>query len=452
MDSDKKVRVVRGPVGSGKSSAMVIELLKRAMGQAPDPKDGVRRTRAAIVRNTLPELKNTCLKTIQELIGPIIDYKVTDKAIWIRFPKVETEWLLMPLDTPEDVKRLLSLDLTFAWLSEVRELPVKILLDVLSRCNRYPSMMHGGPTWSGVIAETNSFDEDSDWNKVLEEKDLDGKPLPASWDYFIQPGARDPGAENRENLAPGYYEDLIENSSDAWIEQYVDNIIAPSLSGEAVFRSSFKSSFHVSPTDLLPIPSTMAVVGMDFGRHPASLITQIDPRGRLLCLDEVVSDNMGVEQHVREHLQPVFSRPEYNRIPVGVCGDPAGIARSQIGEESVFQALKRMGLAAQPAPTNAIDPRLRAVEKWLLQQRDGGGAILISPRCVNLIAALRSKYRYAKRKDGELQPLPEKKHPWSDIADALQYACLGHIAGVRGRMMRAPSRETGKKISSGGWT
>lgn len=452
MLSDRKVRVVRGPVGSGKSSSMVMELLRRASEQAPDA-DGIRRTRAAIVRNTLPELKNTCLKTIREMIGPIIDYRVSDKTIWIRLADIETEWLLMPLDTPDDVKRLLSLDLTFAWLSEVRELPLQILMDVLSRCGRYPSMLHGGPSWYGVIAETNSFDEDSEWNKVLEEKDLNGKPLPDSWDYFIQPGARDIGAENRENLTAGYYENLIENNTDAWVEQYVDNIIAPALSGEAVFRSSFKLSFHVAPHELRPVPSTLAVVGMDFGRHPAALITQMDPKGRLLILDEAYGDNMGVEQFVTTILKPIFAHQDYMRIPAGVVGDPAGRDRGQIGEESVFKALERLGLSSQPAQTNQIEPRLRAVEKWLLQQRDGGGAILISPKCVRLIAAMRAKYRYAKKKDGELQPMPEKKHPWSDIADALQYACLGHTQAVRSRLVRTRvDINPVTKKSSAGWT
>ena len=118
----------------------------------------------------MPQLESTSLKTIFELLRPIIDYRPSDTTIWIRQGDIEAEWILMPLDRPENVQRLLSLDLTYAWLSELRELPVQILLDVLSRCGRFPSMMHGGPTWHGVIGETNSFDEDCDWNKVLEEK------------------------------------------------------------------------------------------------------------------------------------------------------------------------------------------------------------------------------------------------------------------------------------------
>lgn len=450
--SDQRVRVVRGPVGSGKSSSMVMELLRRAAQQAPDPKDGIRRTRGVIVRNTMPQLKSTALKTIREFIGPIVEWEAQNHTVWIKQGDIEAEWILMPLDTPDNVQRLLSLDITYGWLSELRELPVKILQDVLSRCGRYPSMMHGGPSWYGVIGETNSFDEESDWNKVLEDGELDGKPTPKSWGYFVQPGAREAGVENKENLVPGYYEDLIENNSPPWVEQYIDNRIAPSLAGEAVYRASFKKHFHVAAQELQPIPGLMIICGIDFGRHPAAILTQMDMRGRLTCLDEAIGDNMGLEQFVATKLRPLLALPKYNRLPVGMVGDPSGIARGQIGEESVFKACKRLGFSAQPAQTNDIDPRLRVVEKWFLQQRDGGPAMLISPTCVTLVKALSSKYRYGRLKNGHLQPLPEKTHPWSDIADAHQYATLGHSGTVLARLVKTRHNRPATKPPSGGWT
>ncbi len=455
MRSNQRIRIVRGPVGSGKSSAMVMELLRRALEQAPDPKDGKRRTRFVIVRNTMPQLKTTSMKTINELLRGVAVYRAQDHTFDIKFGDVESEWIMLPLDTPENVQRLLSLDLTAGWLSELRELPPQILLDVLSRCGRYPSMMNGGPTWYGVIGETNSFSEDSPWNAILEEKDLMGKPLPNTWGYWVQPGAREPTAENKENLVPGYYEDLIESNSPEWVEQYIDNRITPSLSGEAVFRASFKSDFHIAKNELTPIPGTMLLVGMDFGRNPAAIITQIDPRGRLCVLDELCEAGMGIEQFVVSKLRPLLGSPKYARLPAGVCGDPSGVARSQIGEESVFAALKRLGLSAQPAQTNNIEPRLRAVEKWLLQQRDGGAALLISPHCNTLITALRSKYRYARSKGtGILQPVPEKTHPWSDIADAFQYAVLGHSGTIMARLVktRHDRNQQGSKTSWGAFT
>lgn len=453
MRSDQRIRIVRGPVGSGKSSGMVMELLRRALQQAPDPKDGIRRTRFVIVRNTMPQLKTTSMKTIQELLRGVAVYRAQDHTFDLKFGDVESEWIMLPLDTPENVQRLLSLDLTAGWLSELRELPPQILLDVLSRCGRYPSMMNGGPTWYGVIGETNSFSEDSPWNKILEEKDLMGKPLPATWGYWIQPGARDMNAENKANLVPGYYEDLMESNSPEWVEQYIDNRITPSLSGEAVFRASFKTDFHVAKSELIPIPGTMLVIGMDFGRNPAAVITQTDQRGRLVVLDELFESGMGVEQFITTKLRPLLAQPKYARLPAGIVGDPSGVAKGQIGEESVFQMFKRLGLSAQPAQTNLIDPRLRAVEKWLLQQRDGGAALLISPNCFSLIRAMQSRYRYARTKSGILQPVPDKGHPWSDIADALQYGVLGHSVTVLGRLIKVRrDHNAPRKTTSAGWT
>lgn len=453
MQSDQRIRIIRGPVGSGKSSGMVMELLRRSMEQAPDLQDGIRRSRFVIVRNTMPQLKTTSMKTISELLRNLAVYRAQDHAFDIKFGDVESEWIMLPLDTTENVQRLLSFDLTGGWLSELRELPPQILLDVLSRCGRYPSKMKGGPSWYGVIAETNSFSEDSPWNKILEEKDLMGKPLPATWGYWVQPGARTANAENKENLVSGYYEDLIESNSNEWVEQYIDNRITPSLSGEAVFRASFKTDFHVSKNNLLPIPGTMLVIGMDFGRNPAAVITQTDPHGRLVILDELIESGMGVEQFVTTKLRPLLAQSKYNRLPAGIVGDPSGVARGQVGEESVFGMFKRLGISSQPAQTNNIEPRLRAVEKWLLSQRDGSAALLISPHCSTLIRAMQSRYRYARTKAGVLQPVPDKGHPWSDIADALQYAVLGHSGTVLGRLIKIRrDHNAPRKTGSGGWT
>jgi hypothetical protein len=70
-----------------------------------------------------------------------------------------------------------------------------------------------------------------------------------------------------------------------------------------------------------------------------------------------------------------------------------------------------------------------------------------------LIAAFQSRYRFARKKDGELQPLPEKSHPWSDISDAMQYAVLGHSGTVLSRLnrVRRDSRSQ-PPPSSKGWT
>jgi hypothetical protein len=428
---------------------MFMELLRIAAEQEPDPEDGIRRTKMLVCRNTLPQLKSTCLVSIMQMLRPIAHWRPSDTTVQIRFGDVESDWLLMPLDTEDNIRKLLSLELTFAWVSEAREIDPEIVRNILSRCGRFPAKSRGGATRYGLIAESNSFSIDSPWYELLEEE------LPDNWELFKQPSAIDGRADWLQYLPDAYYTDLIESNSEQWVDQYVRNNYGPSLSGEAVFLNTFSTEFHVAENSLIPVPTQQLIIGMDFARHPAAVFCQIDPRGRLLILDEVEVENIGVEAFTREFIIPMLRSEKYRSCPAILIGDPSGVSRSQIGEESVFDALKRLGLLAFPATTNQIDPRIRAVEKHLIQQRDGGPALLIDPSCTVLIQAFQSRYRYKRKKDGAIDNTkPEKLRPWADVMDALQYACLGTSRNVQ---MRAAARLTAReypsnKIAVGAWT
>lgn len=443
------MRIVRGPIGSGKTTAMICELLRLACEQEPDPDDGIRRTRMLVVRNTMPQLKTTCLVSIMQFLRPIAEWRPSESTVRIRFGDVESDWLLLPLDSEQNIQRLLSLELTFAWVSEAREVDPELVKNALSRCGRFPSRTKGGATRYGLIAESNSFRTDSPWYELLEDN------LPDNWEYFVQPSALDPKADWLQYLPPDYYIDLIESNSPEWVEQYVENKYGESLDGQAVYKHSFNREFHVAKNSLQPIPTVPIVVGMDFARWPAAVFCQVDARGRLLILAELEHENLGVEAFTSEYVMPLLAADRFRACPHYVVGDPSGVSRSQIGEESVFDALRRLGLPAYPAMTNQIQPRLRAVEKFLLQQRDGGPALLIDPSCHILIQGFQSKYRYKKRTDGQIDDTkPDKQRPWADVHDALQYACLGTSRAIRTRAInRAMRREyASEKIPVGAWT
>jgi hypothetical protein len=448
--SDARVRIVRGPVGSGKTTAMIAELLKVACTQAPDPRDKMRRTRMLVVRNTMPQLKQTCLESIMNFLRPIASWHPSDSTVKFRFGDVESDWLLLPLDRPQNIQRLLSLELTMAWISEAREVPVDIVKQVLSRCSRFPArQLAGGPTRWGMIMESNSFRIDSPWYEFLEEH------LPGNWEYFVQPGARDPMADWLGLLDPDYYPELIETNTEAWVHQYVDNHYGDALDGQAVFRNSFKKEFHVSKYPLIPSFHHPLIVGLDFARHPAAAVLQGDATGRMNMLAELDSGgNMGIEKFTNELLYPLLLTERFRGIPMYAVGDPSGADRGQIGEESVFQALKRLGVPAFPASSNHINPRLRAVEKYLLQQRNGGPAFIIDPSCKVAIAGFQSRYRYKTKTSGQLDDTtPDKIRPWADIQDAIQYACLGTSQRIQTRAMVARTMQRfSAPVPVGAWT
>lgn len=436
FQADSPFRFIRGPIGSTKTTATIMELVRRAGEQAPQS-DGIRRTRAVVVRNTLQQLKTTFLVSWMQILRPVSHWKVSESTIEFRMGDIELDVLLLPLDSEENINRLLSLELTFGICSEFRELDLGVVQSVLSRCGRYPSPIQGGPTWYGVWGETNSFTEDSAWYEFLEVE------RPKNVYYLIQPGAFDEGADWKQWLPNNYYENMMEANDDLWVDQYVHNKIGPSLSGQAVWRHAFDYKAHVSEKGLIVNPMQPLCIGLDTARNPAAVITQTDSRGRLLVLGECYKEGCGIEKFLTHELTPYLSQDRFKGCSVYCVIDPSSIKKSEIGEESVMQAINRLGFPAVPARTNSIDPRLRAVEKWMSRLEGGTAGLRLDKEwCPTLVQAMGSKYRYKKLKNGELDLKPEKTHPWSDIADALQYACLGANKQIMARALRIQPGES----------
>jgi len=445
MWDNSRLRFIRGPIGSAKSTACAMELFRRACEQEPDD-DGIRRTRMVIVRNTLPQLRTTCLETIRGLFRDFMTYKVSENKITIEVNDVHSEWYLFSIDTEDNINKLLSFEITMGWISEFREISPEIVQAVYSRCGRFPSKIHGGATFHGIVAETNSFSEDSPWYELLE---LD---RPSNWGYHVQPGGREPDAENVENLPETYYEDMVESNTEDWVDQYIDNHISASLAGSAVFKKSFVPDFHTSDT-LNFIPGKPLIIGMDTGRHPAAIIGQLDAWGRVLIHAEAHAEGMGMENFISTILRPLIAE-RFGNASVYAIIDPAGRQRSQIGEESVLDAIKRMGLSARLASTNNIDPRLRAVEKLFLANIGGKAAILIDTRyCPTLLRSLKHDYKYKRSKASkQLDETPDKNHPASDLCDGLQYLALGISNSLIGRELRAEEYVRKPAMPVGAWT
>ena len=470
MSSTAFVRILLGPVGSGKTTGIIFEMLKKACLQRKGP-DGFRRTRWAIVRQTLSQLKMTVLLDIMNWFRSIASYKVSESLVTIKFNDVISEWYMVPLEDPEDQKRLLSMQLTGAWISEAIEVNVDLVSAISGRCGRFPSAADGGPSWFGIIADTNAPIVGSDWHKLMEDE------RPIDWALFRQPSGLAPDAENLDwltqtpdtlKLAEGdpirisqgrtYYERLAANPNKDWVRRYVHAEYGEDPTGTAVFRESFRRTFHVT-RNFDVIHGMPLLIGQDFGRNPCSLICQPDHRGRLLVHEEILAEDIGLETHILKNLKPRLFQERYmGRLMAGV-GDPSGIARGPFLEENAFDVLIRLGIPAFPSVTNDIDARIRAVETLLHQQRDAGPAIIIDEdRCPMLVRALNGAYRFGKTKLGISKPLPEKTHPWSDVADCLEYVCLVYNAGLTGYITKRIQRGVKKKdrppskVTAAGWT
>jgi hypothetical protein len=476
------VRAIRGPIGSGKSVGCCIALLMMALAQHEQPQpDGstLRKSRFVVVRNTGPQLKTTTIKTWLDWFPEDVFGKMNWTPPYTHHIKrhgLDMEVIFLAMDTPADVEKLLSLELTGGWANEARELPKAVVDGLTSRLRRYPSMKNGGCVQPGLVMDTNSPDDDHWWPIMsgeapapdyLTEEDLLMLQRPDNWRFFTQPAGmnevfegegrnrrltgyeRNPGADNYKNLDPAYYNDLIRGKDRRWISIYVLNRLGSTVEGRPIYPS-FRPAAHV-PEEPLPILQNEPVyVGIDFGLTPAAVFAQ-RLRGRWLIQRELVTADMGAKrfaQLVRKMLVETYGRTEAK-----VTGDPAGDTRAQTDEETPFMVLRAAGLHAMPAHSNDFALRVDSVEEVLGRMSDGLPAFALDPACRVLRKAMESGYCYRRMQvsgagaEARFADKPEKNR-YSHIAEALQYLMLG---GGEGRALIRSGNPAKPTVAGRGW-
>jgi hypothetical protein len=359
----------------------------------------------------------------------IIDFEMEDGT------RVYSEVYFVALDRPGDVKKLKSLELSGGWMNEAVEMGKPVLDMLTGRVGRFPPKRWGGPSWSGIILDTNPPDDDH-WWYVLAEKEK-----PKGYQFFQQPPAiikrgdeyyPNPGAENIRNHATGYdyYLRQIPGKDPEWISVYLMGQYGSVEDGKPVFPE-FNDVIHVASEPLKPISGIPLILGMDFGLDPCCVFLQVTPRGQLLILDELVTKGMGVRQFIRDVLKPHIAN-EYPNNSLRIFGDPAGSQRAQSDERTCFDELASAGLPAEPAAeTNAFKARREAVASFLNKMVDGLPGFVMSPKCDYLRKALRGRYKYERLQvpgEARYKQTPCKNH-YSHISDALQYGCLAVDSG-----------------------
>ena len=448
MKDESFFRALRGPVGSGKSVCCCVELFRRALQQEKDS-NGVRRSRWAVIRNTNPQLKTTTIKTWLDWFPE----QEWGKFQWsvpythhIKRQDLDLEVIFLALDRPEDVKKLLSLELTGIWINEAREINKNIIDACSMRVGRFPSMKDGGCTWTGVIADTNAPEEDHWWPIMSGEVPIpdhipkeEAKMLvkPENWSFFTQPAGMleeknedgniigytpNENAENRNNMRKDYYPNIVQGKTKSWIDVYVMNRLGSIKDGKPVYPN-FAPDVHVSKEEIPVAAGVPIYMGVDFGLTPAAVIGQ-KVRGRWLLLQEIVAFDMGIVKFSEVLRQELLTRYPSNEVII--FGDPAGDFRAQTDESTPFQILRGAGLNARPAPSNDVALRLESVSTTLNRMVDGLSGLLIDFRCRNIIKGFEGGYQYRRiQVSGErYDDKPEKNH-FSHIHDALQYLMLG---------------------------
>lgn len=462
------VRGLMGPVGSGKSYACAAEIMLRAVRQEPSPRDGIRYSRFAVVRNSYPMLRTTTLKTWMELFPE----NIWGRAHWsppithhIKLPSrgaargVDCEVIFLALDQPKDVRKLLSLELTGAWINEARELPAAILAGLSHRVGRYPTKADGGASWRGIWMDTNPMDDDHWYFKYSEKGEAPKGKF--AWKFFRQPGGvleadaselpdepefngfiqsagrwwmTNPGAENLPNLPTGYYDQLVGGKNLDWIRCYAKGEYTFVQEGRPITPEYDDEAMSVDGLEFdqsLPLQ-----IGLDFGLTPAAVFGQKHPSGQWRILHELVTFDMGLERfgnQLKSEIETLFPKAE-----VIVWGDPAGQQRDQIFEVTAFDHLKTLGLLARPAATNDWKTRREAMAAPMIRYYDKKPGLMIDKKCQRTRKALAGGYYFSRVAMGSGQErfrdVPNKNEH-SHVGDAYGYLVL---QGEHRRMTKRP--------------
>lgn len=439
MQAKSFVKGIMGPMGSGKSSGCCLHLFQLALDQPPSPIDGVRRSRSVIVRNTYNELESTTIQTFNDWFPPdvwpgyylrtrppkrLIRFALDDGSVY------HMEFWFIALDREEHVRKLKSLEMTFAWVNEATEVPWPIIKMLMLRLGRYPGKRHGGAPNRCLIMDANPPPVQSWWHDLFEKK--------RTYPIFKQPSGLSPQAENIENLPPGYYTEMIATMEPEEINVLIHGQYGRTKKGEPVYGEHFNEAMHVSKEPLNALPKEMGrplVVGIDYGLTPAAVIGQQSPDMRWRLLREVVplADNgkslriMGAEQFaplLKQYLAAEFGAD----YPVQLWGDPAGNHRSQADSTQTATAMMwKHGLNVHPAPTNAIDARVLCVKMPLQRMIAGMPGFLVDARCQRTIAALSGDYHYKRTKLMGITNVSKdpEKNDASHVANALEYMLSG---------------------------
>ena len=455
------VKALLGSFGSAKSVACCFDMYFNAMIQ-PKQKDGKRRSRYAVTRNTYKELSDTTIKTWLDWFQHLGTYKVSDNSFMLKHGDVEMELLFRALDKPEDVKKLLSAEYTKAWVNEAKEVPLAVFQGLTGRVGRYPAEKDGGCVDPGVICDTNPPDEDSWFYDIFEVKMHKDPQVAEEYAIFKQPpGAVQvdgrwednigqvegiPEAENIHNLPEGYYRRMCIGKDREWIKVYAEGKYGFVQDGRPVFPQ-YNDLIHGSRA-FEADPELDLYIGLDAGLTPACTIAQLSKRGQLRVIDELNAKNMGMYQFARDAIKPHLATnyPGFKIYPYA-WADPAktrGEAAEQtaIGmlnddyiaesdrDDGVVQMPLDMPFTAIPAPGgNTLSPRLDAVNSYLTRLIDGEPAFLLHPRCAMLRKGFMGRYRFERVQvsgDERFKELP-KKNAYSHGQDALQNICKGTL-------------------------
>lgn len=476
-----------GPVGSGKTMAALQKGLRIAASQKPVARaDGVmvRKARIGVIRESYPSLQSTTLKSWFRIV-PEAEGDFSWKAPYThKFTKIlrreggqrdgrvleilECEFEFRAIGDLSVEEACRGWEVNAVIIDEADLQPANLVPFLTGRVGRFSDLDPSLVVDPQIILSLNMpdienhiyhllFDEASEvLGLTAEESEILASTLGDRKliEKFVQPGGREPDAENLHNLpgGRGYYvlQVAANRSTPGYVDRMVDNKPVPIQHGQAV-NAGFAYTSHVRPQTW--DPRRKLIVGVDQGLFAAAVALQRDWDNAVRTLAEVVNTTRDAKGQVQllkvgpTQFAKRVKRMLTDRFPgiapdqIRVVADPAAFAakdRTDNEHDWLLAFQKELGLKVHKAKSNSAGLRNQAI--WTAQDARDGYAV--DPSCRHLIKGHSGGYRYAKAElqTGELRAHLEIADTiYTHVCDAEQYAALEgeHVIGdLRGRERR----------------
>lgn len=421
---NKIIKGAIGGVGGGKSMGCLQELAEVCLRTPKGASLGM--------RASMPRAKGSLIDEFGDFIGSHATWIASEDSFYFANDH------RLEMKPGDKWDRLGSTKYVAAFTQETQEFDYRIF-SVISERLRHPAGMHGGVPWYRYLFDSRPI-ESRHW--------LNEKFIEVAWNADQGPSARIRAKkpfyayvqfssyDNKDNLRPGYIEELIEEHKDepGWIKMMIHGEVGYSLEGAPVYGNVYVPEVHdatIEEDPRLPI-----LRGWDFGyRSPAVLWCQWTRDGRLLVLREFCPKKIQRDRFVDELLaiqQNEF--PDRHPSQYRDFGDVSGEQIDWTGITNIEYLENRLSTTFEGLKKDSIEDGIEVVRQLMRKvNRHNGRALtcfLVDERCQTLREALRGMYFYPEK--GEHRP-PQKGNGYDDVCDALRYVAQSIIGeGIDG--------------------
>ena len=396
-----------GPQGEGKTFAGFWGLAMHAR------KFGARSMKGAIIRDTFENIKNMTIPSIIKASHNYAEFTSGGKKMkWFN-----ADIDLFGIDDLASLSKLQGAEYSFVWLEEPAPIAAKenaglreeVFDTALSRTSRQEGAI------PRLQITMNPADEDHwTYHKLILDPINDGRTntevfnIPYGSNWIIEDWQRD--------IVKMAYRDRPD-----LYDRYVRGRFSFVQLGEAV-TPEYNEKIHRAGEVLIPDPALETFRFWDGGLNPTCVFMQLTPRGRMLFLDTLRGENIGVKQLIATRVIPLINSRYKDVKQWRDIGDPSMANREQSdSSQNAADVINTELGAAFEQGEKSWNNRREALKEMFNRNIDGEPMFLLSRHDTVLHRAFRGGWHYGRDNSGVIMKDKPRKDLHSHPGDAVSH-------------------------------